>query len=55
MKPLKSNKMAQATAIYLENIGAKSRVVIQLFIDVAKLTPAGASTYYYSIKRKLGR
>ena len=55
VKPLKSNKMAQATAIYLENIGAKSRVVIQLFIDVAKLTPAGASTYYYSIKRKLGR
>lgn len=50
--PIQPNKMQQATAIYLENPGAKSRVVIQLFIDQAGLTRAGASTYYYSIKGK---
>ena len=30
-------------------------VVVQAFIDGAGLTPKGASTYYYNVKRKFGR
>lgn len=30
-------------------------VVVQAFIDGAALTPKGASTYYYNVKRKFGR
>lgn len=30
-------------------------VVVQAFIDGAGLTPKGASTYYYNVKRKMAK
>lgn len=39
-----------------EHIKDESReVIVQAFIEGANLTPAGAQTYYYNVKRKAGK
>ena len=39
-----------------EHIKDESReVIVKAFIEGANLTPAGAQTYYYNVKRKAGK
>jgi len=46
-------KMQKATKVYLDMIKtAKRKEIILKFIEVAKLTPAGASTYYTKINKQ---
>lgn len=46
-------KMLAAMAIVKDNPNQPRKVIIKLFMDKAKLTKAGASTYWSLIQKKL--
>lgn len=49
------SKMSKATNVYqrlIKNEGVQRKDIIQEFIAKCGLTPAGASTYYNTIKKK---
>lgn len=50
--PKEGSKMALATDIYLKMISSARKDVIAEFVDKAKLTSAGASTYYEILRKK---
>lgn len=50
--PKDGSKMAIATDIYLRMISSARKDVIAEFVDKAKLTSAGASTYYEILRKK---
>ena len=45
-------KMERATSIYLNNQDLSRKDVIALFVAQLEMTPAGASTYYQTIKKR---
>lgn len=47
-----STKSAVAELIYKEMLGSSRAEVVDAFVRLGKLTPAGASTYYANIKAK---
>lgn len=46
-------KMEQALEIVKDNPGVARKQIIKIFMDKAKLTKAGASTYYGLVLKKL--
>jgi hypothetical protein len=56
-KPVKEgppSKMSLATELYNKHKAEGRKVVLAAFIEQAKLTKAGANTYYANLKKKLG-
>jgi hypothetical protein len=53
--PKDGSKMAIATDIYLKMISSARKDVIAEFVDKAKLTSAGASTYFEILRKKHGK
>nr|WP_229263453.1 hypothetical protein [Duganella dendranthematis] len=56
-KPKAPTKMVMASAIYLRMSKQKDvtrKQIVEQFVTEAKLSAAGASTYYQLIKAKLG-
>lgn len=51
---LAGNKLEKSTQLYRENYGVSRKVMMQLFVEEAGCTPAGAGTYYAKIKKALG-
>ncbi|WP_332751836.1 hypothetical protein [Hydrogenophaga sp.] len=48
------SKMSLATELYNKHKAEGRKVVLAAFIEQAKLTKAGANTYYANLKKKLG-
>lgn len=53
--PKEGSKMAIATDLYLKMKSEQRKDVIAEFIDKAKLTSAGASTYFEILRKKHGK
>ena len=51
--PRDDTKMAHARIIFAKMINRPRAEVIDAFIDEVELTPAGASTYYQTLKSEL--
>ena len=47
-----SSKAGMARALFKKLAGKPRKEIIQQFIDKLKLTPAGAATYYQSLKKQ---
>jgi len=56
-KLIRSNvsKIAKAEALFLQNPARPKKAIIDLFVKDVLLTPKGASTYYYSFRKKFGK
>lgn len=51
---LTGSKLEKCTVLYRENYGVARKVMIQVFVEEAGCTVAGAATYYAKIKKELG-
>ena len=54
-KRKKGAKQEMAAKLYKEHKGKAKKEIISIFVNEIGMTPAGAQTYYYNMKKKFGK